>query len=222
VQRIGSLALPPPQTKLTAAQALEHSAIRLFAERAAASHAGFKLTDENVSDVMELCRKLDGLPLAIELAAAYIPAFGVRGLADQSEQRLQSLSCGRRTAACRHQAVRTTLDWSFETLSEVDQHVLCRLATLEGGFSTASAKVVGVGTKIGESEVLDSLARLAAKSLIVVDLSSEQASYRLLHTVKAYVLTKRIGDVGVATNVAQFPQSKPPRGSIYVAQSLAR
>jgi predicted ATPase len=222
VQRIRSLALPPPPMRFTAAQALEHSAIQLFAERAAASHAGFKLTDENCSDVMELCRKLDGLPLAIELAAAYVPAFGVLSLADESEQRLQSLSSGRRTAAPRHQAVRATLDWSFETLSEIDQHVLRRLARLDGDFSAASAKAAAAGNRICEIDVLDSVARLVEKSLIVVDLTSGQASYRLFNTVKAYVLAKRISDVSVATNVARFPQSKRTRGSIHLARSQAR
>jgi predicted ATPase/DNA-binding winged helix-turn-helix (wHTH) protein len=222
VQRIRSLALPPPSMKLTAAQALEHSAIQLFAERAAASHAGFKLTDDNCSDVMQLCGKLDGLPLAIEIAAANVPAFGVRALANESEQRLQSLSSGRRTAAPRHQALRATLDSSFEALSEIDQQVLRRLARLDGDFSAASAKAAAAGNRICQSDVLDSLARLAEKSLIVVDLTSGHASYRLFNTVKAYVLSKRISDVSVATNVARFPQSKSTRVSVHLARLQAR
>jgi predicted ATPase len=222
VQRIRSLALPPPSMKLTAAQALEHSAIQLFAERAAASHAGFKLTDDNCSDVMQLCGKLDGLPLAIEIAAANVPAFGVRALANESEQRLQSLSSGRRTAVPRHQALRATLDSSFEALSEIDQQVLRRLARLDGDFSAASAKAAAAGNRICQSDVLDSLARLAEKSLIVVDLTSGHASYRLFNTVKAYVLSKRISDVSVATNVARFPQSKSTRVSVHLARLQAR
>jgi predicted ATPase/DNA-binding winged helix-turn-helix (wHTH) protein len=193
VLRLPPLELPPPTLALTADRALAFSAVQLFAERATASLDTFELKDADVPIVADICRRLDGLPLAIELAAARIDLFGIRGLAARLDDRFGLLTRGRRTAVPRHQTLRATLDWSYELLSNLEQTVLRRLAVFAGTFDMPSATAVAVGDEINSADVLDILTNIAAKSLLVVHAAGEQVLYRLLGTSRAYALEKLEG-----------------------------
>ena len=161
LHRLASLELPPDSVDLSAAEALGYSAVQLFSERAMAAAEGFIFDDANVAAVLEICRRLDGLPLALELAAARIDVFGVRELADHLDDRFRVLTSGRRTALPRHQTLGATLDWSFQLLSEAEQTVLRRLAVFAVDFSLEAA--VAVAADIASSEVIDHIASLVAK-----------------------------------------------------------
>jgi len=188
LHRLASLELPPDSVDLSAAEALGYSAVQLFSERAMAAAEGFIFDDANVAAVLEICRRLDGLPLALELAAARIDVFGVRELADHLDDRFRVLTSGRRTALPRHQTLGATLDWSFQLLSEAEQTVLRRLAVFAVDFSLEAA--VAVAADIASSEVIDHIASLVAKSLVAADLRDETAQYRLLDTTRLYAFDK--------------------------------
>lgn len=188
--RLAPLELPPRAAALTADEALGFSAVQLFAERAVASLDTFELTDADVLAVTDICHRLDGLPLAIELAAARMDLCGIRGLAARLDDRLGFLTRGRRTAVPRHQTLRATLDWSYETLSRIEQMALRRLAVFAGAFDMPSATAVIADDEIDAADVLDVLASLADKSLLLAHVAGEQVLYRLLHTSRAYALEK--------------------------------
>ena len=137
--------LPPLETasqftELTAAEALSFPAIQLFVERAAASAAGYELTDSDAPAVAQICRKLDGIALAIELAASRVDSFGVAGIAARLNDRFRLLTQGRRTAMPRHQTLSAAFDWSYENLSKAEQAVLCRLGIFAGPFTLEAAR----------------------------------------------------------------------------------
>jgi predicted ATPase len=190
VHRLQSLDIPPPSATLTAAQALAYSAIQLFTERAVASLDSFELSDADASIVAELCRRLDGIPLAIELAAARVDLFGLRELAARLEDCLQLLTKGRRTAMPRHQTPRATLDWSYGLLSEPEQVILRRIAVFPGSFDLASASAVAADRDAGAADMLDAITNLGAKSLVTADVTGEQVVFRLLDTTRSYALEK--------------------------------
>jgi predicted ATPase/DNA-binding winged helix-turn-helix (wHTH) protein len=188
VHRLSPLAMPPPSTTLTAVEAAAFPAIQLFVERAMASLDSFAFDDANLSIVVDVCRRLDGIPLAIELAAARIDPFGLRGLAAQLEDCLRLLTKGRRTALPRHQTLRATLDWSYRLLSEAEQIIFRRIAVFPGRFDLESASAVAAGGDISAADLFDGITNLAAKSLITTDLMGEQVLFRLLNTTRAYAL----------------------------------
>jgi len=165
-------------------------AVELFALRAAAAAPGFAVTTENVADVIRLCRRLDGIPLAIELAAARTAALGLEELAARLDDRFRLLTGGHRTALPRHQTLRATLDWSNELLPAIERTVLRRLAILVGGFTLEAASAVATAADLGAPEVVDSVTNLAAKSLVVVEVVGAVTRYRLLETTRAYALEK--------------------------------
>jgi predicted ATPase/DNA-binding winged helix-turn-helix (wHTH) protein len=189
VLRLGPLEFPAPAV-LTAEQALKFPAIQLFVERATDSLHTFELHDTDVAEVVEICRRLDGLPLAIELAAARVDLFGVHGLAADLYNRPGLLTGGYRTAVSRHQSLRAMLDWSYEILTPVEQVVLRRLAVFAAPFDLASATAVVVDDAIDATDVLDTLANLTAKSLLVTHASGELILYRLFETSRAFALEK--------------------------------
>jgi predicted ATPase len=188
LHRLASLELPPSSVNLSAAEALRYSAVQLFNERAMAAVDGFTLDDAKVAAVLEICRRLDGLPLALELAAARIDVFGVRELAAQLDDRFRVLTSGRRTALPRHQTLGATLDWSYQLLSDAERMVLRRLAVFAGDFPLEAA--VAVAADIAPSEIVDHIGNLVAKSLVAVDLRSEVPRYRLLDTPRLYGFEK--------------------------------
>jgi len=190
VQRLESLDCPPPISALDRVQALSFSAVQLFVERAMASHDSFELTDNELPLVIEICRRLDGIPLAIELAAAQVGNLGLSGLLTQLQGSFRLLTQGCQTTLGRHQTLRATLDWSFELLSTCEQTCLRRLGVFRGGFTLESAAAVIVGEHIEPSEVFGSITQLAAKSLLNVEVGDEQVFYRLLDTTRSYALEK--------------------------------
>ena len=188
VQRLPSLAVPPPATALSAAEALAFPAVQLFSERALASMDEFALENDDVATVIEICRRLDGIPLAIELAAVRAAALGLRQVAEHLGDRFGLLTGGRRTAVPRHQTLRAALDWSYDLLSETEAAILRRMAVFAGDFSLDAA--MAVAGDFPATLVVDHIANLVAKSLIVADLSGEPAQYRLLDSTRLYAVEK--------------------------------
>lgn len=190
VQRLESLDCPPPSTVLDRAQALSFSALQLFVERAMASHDSFELHDAQLPVLVEICQRLDGIPLAIELAAAQVGRFGLSGLLTQLQGSFRLLAHGSDLTLARHQTLRATLDWSFELLSPCEQVCLRRLGVFRGGFTLASAAAVIVGEHIEPDEVFASITQLVAKSLLNVEVGDEEVFYRLLDLTCGYALEK--------------------------------
>ena len=188
--RLEPLETPPSSERLDAAEALRFPAVQLFVDRMAASHEEFELRDEDASLVAEICRQLDGIPLAIELAAARVDLLGVRELAARLEEGLQVLKGGRRTVLPRHRTMRATLDWSYGLLSPPEQTVFSRLAIFAGGFTLAAAAAVVGDADLGGEEVVDLVLELATKSLVAADGNFLEPRFRLLATTRAYALEK--------------------------------
>ena len=190
LHRLASLELPPPATSPTADEAMRYSAVELFNERAVATVDGFVLDDADVPEVLEICRRLDGVPLALELAAARVDAFGVKGLAARLDDRFAVLTKGRRTALPRHQTLRAAMDWSYDLLPEIEQIVFRRLGVFRGSFTMEGAAAVAGDERIKAADVIESVANLADKSLITTDISSDVTYHRLLDTTRSYALDK--------------------------------
>ena len=192
VQRIAPLAVPASSEGLTATEALTFPAIQLFVERAAASLDSFVLTDSDAPAVADICRRLDGIALAIELAAVRADALGVRGIASLLNDRFRLLATGRRTALRRHQTLGAALDWSHELLADTERTLFRRLAVFVGDFAPEAASAVASGAGIAESEVFDLIVGLVEKSLVIADVGGDIVCYRLLETTRAYALDKLI------------------------------
>ncbi|AWY43920.1 transcriptional regulator [Pseudomonas putida] len=190
VQRLESLDCPPPIAVLDRTQALGFSALQLFIERAMASHESFEFSDDQLPLVIDICRRLDGIPLALELAAAQVTSLGLDGLLGQLQDSFRLLPHSSQTSPGRHQTLRATLDWSFELLSACEQTCLRRLSIFRGGFTLASAAAVIVGEHIEPREVFGSITQLVAKSLLSVDVGDEDVFYRLLDTTRRYAVEK--------------------------------
>src|SRR3984885_6850644 len=173
---------PPEQPGLTASEVLAYPAVRLFVERISARGADFSLSDDEAPIVAEICRKLDGIALAIELAAGRAANFGVRNTVAKLSSRLDYLKFGRRTANPRHQTLKATLDWSHDHLSEVERLVLRRVAIFIGPFTREAALAVGEQGGIERSEIEGAVETLVNKSLIVAWPSTRGMLYRLLDT----------------------------------------
>jgi predicted ATPase/DNA-binding winged helix-turn-helix (wHTH) protein len=188
VHRLSPLGTPPSSAALTAAEALQFPAIELFTERATASLDSFELDDADAALAAEVCRRLDGIPLAIEFAAARVDLFGLRGLATRLEDCLQLLTKGRRTALPRQQTLRATLDWSYRLLSSAEQAILRRIAVFPGSFDLAGASAVAADGEVGAADVLDGISDLGAKSLVTADVTGEQVLFRLLDTTRSFAL----------------------------------
>lgn len=190
VQHLDSLAFPPREMPIKGYPALEFPALQLFAERAMASHDSFELTDQDIPLVVDICRRLDGIPLAIELAAGQIGVFGLEALHRQLQDSVALLHNDTNVAAPRQQTLRATLDWSFALLTDCEQTCLRRLAVFMGSFNLASAAAVIVGQHIAPDQVLMSVSQLVAKSLLNVEVGDEEVRYRLLDTTRSYALEK--------------------------------
>jgi len=189
VRRLPALAVPPSSAATGAKEALSFPAIELFVERATANLDSFELTDSNTPIVAETCRKLDGIPLAIELAAGRIGAFGLAGLAAALDDRFKLTARGRRTATPRHRTMSATLDWSYQWLGELEQAVLRRLAIFAGRFKLNAALAVLADVHAGPDAV-EALANLVDKSLVTADVGGPNVVYRLLNTTRAYGVEK--------------------------------
>jgi predicted ATPase len=192
VHRLPALASPPASPGLTAAEALGFPAIQLFVERAAATSSAFTFGDADAPIVAEICHRLDGNPLAIELAAARVDAFGVRGLAAHLRDPLQLLTGGSRAALPRHRTMRAMHDWSHELLSEPERVVLRRLAVFAGGFTLEAASAVAACSEIAPADVVEHVANLVTKSLVAANVGGAIPCYRLLATTRAYALERLV------------------------------
>src|ERR1700683_2108843 len=189
VHHLSPLKFPPPESaSLTATQALGFPAVQLFVEQVAASGYAFELNDEDAPTIAEICRRLDGIALALELAASRVGVHGVQAIASLLENEFRLLWRGRRTALPRHQTLRATLDWSYNLLSETERLTLRRLAIFVGAFSLEAALAV-VGEDLDPAEVTETLATLVDKSLVALDTTATMR-YRLLDTTRAYARQK--------------------------------
>ncbi len=190
VYRLPPLEIPPALIALTADDALTYPAVQLFVERVSSSVDRFELTDSNAPVVADICRRLDGIALAIELAAGRVDVFGLLGVAARLEDRVSLLTRGRRTALPRHQTLAATLDWSYDALSEAEQAALRRLSVFAGGFTLSAAEAVATDDLVVSSDIVEVVASLVAKSLLNADVTTATGHYRLLDTTRAYALKK--------------------------------
>jgi predicted ATPase len=190
---VGRLALPPQGVGV--AEATSYAAVRLLADRAAAAHPGFEVTEQTAAAVVRICHALDGMPLAIELAAARLRTLGVEQLAGRLDDRFRLLTGGSRMALPRHQTLRAVVDWSWDLLTDAERTVLRRLAVFSGGATVDAAQRVCAGG----ADVAELLDALTDKSLLV---PTGDGRYRMLETIKAYGL-ERLEEAGDREQVRQ-------------------
>jgi predicted ATPase/DNA-binding CsgD family transcriptional regulator len=182
--RVPSLSLPDPLHLPPLDHLKEYGAVRLFIDRAVASDPQFAVTTGNAPAVAQVCHRLDGIPLAIELAAARVKVLAVEQIAARLEDRFRLLTGGSRTALPRQQTLRAAMDWSYALLSEQEQAVLRRLSGVDGGGTLEAAEAVCAREDVNSSEILDLLTQLVDKSLVIAETHSAEARYRLLETVR--------------------------------------
>ncbi|MGP3937519.1 BTAD domain-containing putative transcriptional regulator [Nonomuraea sp. KM88] len=190
---VPTLALPSPSAPT--AELAQAEAVQLFVQRTAAVAPYFTLDDGNAQQIGELCRRLDGIPLALELAATRMPSLGVREFVGRLDDRFRLLTAGRRDAPERQQTLRAVMDWSWDLLSDPERAVLRRLAVHPGGCTLTAAEAVCSGGDVRADQVVDLLARLVDRSLVTVKEDSDGARYHLLETVADYCL-QRLRDAG--------------------------
>jgi predicted ATPase/DNA-binding winged helix-turn-helix (wHTH) protein len=191
VYPVSPLAVPAANTE-NADDLLRYGGVRLFFERLRAAEPHFAPDRRSAGMIAMICRRLDGIPLAIELAAARAAVLGVEEVATHLDDRFRILTGGRRTALPRHQTLRATLDWSYELLSEPERVILRRLAIFAGVFRLEAASAVISGPEIAPADVVDGIANLVVKSLVTLVTGDRVARYRLLDTMRAYALEKLI------------------------------
>jgi predicted ATPase/DNA-binding winged helix-turn-helix (wHTH) protein len=189
VYRLGPLTSPEPSPALTAKDAAAFPAVQLFVERATAIVEDFALTDANAPLVVAICRRLDGLPLAIEFAAPRVEALGVEALAARLDDSLRLLGVQRRAAMPRHRTMRAVVDWSYGLLGQNEQRSFRALGIFAGGFTAEAAAAIAMDAPTG-AEAIDCLADLVAKSLVVADASGSRTRFRLLDTTRAFAIEK--------------------------------
>jgi len=192
VHRLSGLASPDPLVPIDVEQALRYPAVQLFVERAAANTDSFALSGANLAPVLQLCHRLDGMPLAIELAAGRVGVLGVRGLVDGLDGPSGLLGSGKRSAPARHRTLGAMLDWSYRLLGESEQRALCALAVFRRAFSLESACAIAGGDAASPRLVGECLMNLIDKSLVASDAGGDVVSYRLLETTKAFALERLV------------------------------
>ncbi|MGB3634381.1 MAG: BTAD domain-containing putative transcriptional regulator [Rubrobacteraceae bacterium] len=183
---VPALSLPDPEDELRVEDLQESESVRLFVDRAAQREISFSLTQRNVGSIVKICGKLDGIPLAIELAAARVGLLSVEQISERLEDALQLLNSGRRTAEPRQQTLRGALDWSHDLLDNKEQRIFRRLAVFAGGFTLEVAEKIAADDDISEEEILELLSSLVDKSLVI----SRDGRHRLLEPVRQYALEK--------------------------------
>ena len=190
---LAALENPPEGVEANAANVLAYPATRLFVERAAASGHRLEPSDEDAPIIADMCRKLDGIALAIELAAARVGVHGLRGTAALLDHPLRLLWHGRRTAVPRHRTLTAMAEWSFDLLSDVERTVLRRLSIFVGRFPLDAARAVAGGIDLDDPQVTHALWQLVAKSLVSAEAGEATTRYRLLDTTRAYAQAKLVG-----------------------------
>ncbi len=194
VYRMPSLTVPEHSAAIKAAEALTYGAVALFEARSRAANPRFELNDDNAPIIADVCKRLDGIPLAIELAAARVKVLGPRQLAQKLDERFRLLTGGDRTALPRQQTMRALIDWSYDLLSEQERTVFRRLSVFSGSFSLESAGAVCSDDMIEEFDVLDSTSSLVDKSLLNTEHAGDEVRYRLLESTRQYAREKLIAD----------------------------
>ncbi|MBV8988813.1 MAG: hypothetical protein JO372_09670, partial [Solirubrobacterales bacterium] len=199
--RVPPLSLPPPERRRdTLAAVGQFDAVRLFIERARKARPNFAVTNDNAPAVAEICMELDGLPLAIELAAARVRMMSVEQIAAGLGDRFHLLTGGTRTVLPRHQTLRASVDWSHELLGDAERTLLRRLSVFAGGFTLDLAEAVCADEELARVAILDLLTSLVDKSLVVAEERTAAVRYRLLETVRQYAL-ERLLDAGEVEGV---------------------
>jgi predicted ATPase/DNA-binding winged helix-turn-helix (wHTH) protein len=201
VHRLAPLECPSEDAHLTAREALDFPAVRLFIERATASEARLAFSDADARVVAEICRKLDGIALAIELAAGRVGAYGIRKVATLIDQRFGLLWDGRRTALPRHRTLTATLDWSYDLLQEPERAILRRLSVFAGIFTLEAARSVAAANDADDAPVVSAMIGLVTKSLVAAAASDATTHFRLLDTTRAYASQKLV-ESGEADRIA--------------------
>lgn len=184
--RVPSLPVPDWRQANAYQVILESDCVRLFVDRAVAAQNRFRLTEKNAGAIAQICARLDGIPLAIELAAARVKVFTPEQIAARLDDRFRLLTGGSRTALPRQQTLRALIDWSYDMLPEAEQVLLRRLSVFSGGWTFEAAE----GVCEGDDEVLDSLSHLVDKSLVAADEQDQDVRYRLLETIRQYARDK--------------------------------
>jgi predicted ATPase/DNA-binding winged helix-turn-helix (wHTH) protein len=203
VYRLDPLACPPSDSALTAALAQTFPAIQLFMERAAASGAQFELSDADAAIAASICRKLDGVALAIELAAGRVGVYGLHQTAALLDQSLARLWQGQRNAPPRQKTLQATLNWSYGLLAELERVVLRRLAVFVGHFTIEAALAVVTSAKVDQAAVFGVIDSLVSKSMVAADPVGAMMRYRLLDTTRAYALEIRLDGAELADLAAR-------------------
>jgi predicted ATPase/class 3 adenylate cyclase len=195
VYRVPSLSLPDADADI--ADGLAHSdALLLFAERARALQPDFRLDQQSAPLAATICRRLDGIPLALELAAARLASMSLAQIAGRLDQRFRLLTGGSRNAMPRQQTLQATVDWSFGLLTQAERSTLTRLSVFAGGFDLDAAEAVCVSDTVDALDVLDLLGSLVAKSLVIADHSRQAVRYRMLETIRQYSAQELLRAVG--------------------------
>lgn len=202
VYRLDSLESPPESMRLTMDEALQYPAVELFVERAIAARGDFQLSDEDAPIVAQICRRLDGIALALELAATRVGVFGVHELLNLLVDRFSTLAQGRRTAPERHKTLLATLDWSHQLLPDTERVVLRRLGVFPGVFSLSAAAGVVGDEKLASASVIDAVASLVTKSMLSAHVGGGAVRYRLLDTTRDYA-RRKLADAGETGVIAR-------------------
>jgi non-specific serine/threonine protein kinase len=185
--RVPSLSLPDLGQPLALDTVSQCEAVRLLIERARLVQPAFALTQPNAGMLVDICRRLDGIPLAIELAAAKLKVLSVEQIHARLEDRFRLLTGGSRTALARQRTLEAAMSWSYELLSDTERRLLCRLSTFPGGWTLEAAEEICTGNGIAKADIVDLLSHLADKSLVIVeDLPAGERRYRFLETVRQY------------------------------------
>ncbi len=200
IYRVPALSVPNPKDTPTLAVLTQYEAVRLFTERAQAVQPSFTVTDANAPAVAQVCWRLDGIPLALELAAARVRSLPVEEVNARLDNRFRLLTGGSRTLLPRQQTLRALVDWSYDLLNECEQTLFARLSVFAGGWTLEAAEAVCAGDAVEDWEVLDLLTSLSDKSLVVYEEEGASSRYRLLETVRQYA-AERLTEGGTGADV---------------------
>lgn len=203
VWRVPSLSIPSLNQLLPLENLTQYEAVQLFIDRAVLARPTFTVTNQNAPDVAQICQRLDGIPLAIELAAARVRVMSVEQINQRLNERFKLLTGGSRTLLPRQQTLRALIDWGYNLLDEIEQRLLRRLSVFGGGWTLEAAEFVCAGQGIEQTEILDLLSALVNKSLVVLEeQEADTVRYRFLETLRQYGKEKLIA----AGEAAQFEQ----------------
>ena len=210
VYRIPSLGVPPQGEKLTVEAARRYGAVALFEERAQQHQRDFTLSDDNVPVVVEICRRLDGIALALELATPKLKFLSPKALLERLDERFRLLTGGSRTALPRQQTMRALIDWSYDLLSEAERNLFRRVSVFVGGWTLEAATSVCSDETLADWDIVELLGSLVDKSLVVVELGLEDQRYRMLESTRQYArerLVQSAEDQRFARKHAEYMES---------------